>query len=299
MRVTFHGVRGSVPTPGPSTVRYGGDSACTEVQLADGTLIILDAGTGIRELGNRLLREGFSAAIHLLITHPHWDHIIGLPFFGPVYRPETRLSLYTFGSQHILRDGRPILFDGEHFPVQFDDLPFTLDVVECAADEVRIGPALVQRIRLNHPGGSDGFRITDADGASLCYLTDNELSPPTPPVTSVEELAGFARHAGLMIHDAQYLPSDMPQKRGWGHSLVEEVLDLGRRAEVHAVALYHHDPDRDDNALDAIGADAERWAAEHAPTMQAFVACEGQRVDVTPHGILTPPPHQDGHLISI
>src|SRR3954466_4182298 len=122
MRVTFHGVRGSVPAPGPSTVRYGGNSACVEVRLADGSLIILDGGTGIRELGKRLIQERFAGRMHLLITHPHWDHIIGLPFFGPLFRRETRLSMYSFGQRWVGRRGRPILFDGEHFPVQFAEL---------------------------------------------------------------------------------------------------------------------------------------------------------------------------------
>jgi glyoxylase-like metal-dependent hydrolase (beta-lactamase superfamily II) len=166
MRVTFHGVRGSVPTPGPSTVRYGGNTACVEARLTNGSLIILDGGTGIRALGRRLLQEGFAERIHLLITHPHWDHTIGLPFFGPVYRQETRLALYSFGLRWIGRGGRPILFDGEHFPVRFAELPLHLEIIEPASDKIRIGSAWVRRIRLNHPGGSDGFRIDD-DGASL------------------------------------------------------------------------------------------------------------------------------------
>src|SRR3954468_17229191 len=139
MRVTFHGVRGSVPTPAPSTVRYGGNSACVEVRLSDGSLIILDGGTGIRGLGQRLLQEGFAGRIHLLVTHLHFDHIMGLPFFGPVYRRETRMSLYAFGHIWRARGGRPLLFDGEHFPVRYTDLPLQLTVVESDADEIRIG----------------------------------------------------------------------------------------------------------------------------------------------------------------
>ena len=280
MRVTFHGVRGSVPTPGPSTVRYGGNSACVEAILADGTLIILDGGTGIRGLGQRLLQEGFAGRIHLLITHPHWDHIIGLPFFGPVYRKETRMTLYTYGQRWTARDGRPLLFDGERFPVRVTDLPLQFEVVEPESDEIRIGSARVRRIPLNHPGGSDGFRLDDEDGASLCYVTDNELFPPTAPTTHPADLARFASGAGLMIHDAQYLASDMPAKKGWGHSQVGEVLDLGRQAGIGALALYHHDPERDDDALDAIGAHAVEWAQASAPGMQAIVAREGLSVDL-------------------
>ena len=281
MRVTFHGGRGSVPTPGPSTVRYGGNSACVEVRLADGSVVILDGGTGIRDLGQQLLQEGFDGQIHLLVTHPHWDHIIGLPFFGPVYRRDTRLALYSFGLRWVARGGRPILFDGEHFPVRFAELPLRLEVIEPSSDEVRIGSARVRRIPLNHPGGSDGFRIDDEDGTSLCYLTDNELHPATSPTTSSADLARFAYGTGLMVHDAQYVVSDMPRKKGWGHSVIDDVLDLGRRAEVAALALYHHDPERDDDALDAIGADATRWAQTHAPEMRAIVAREGLSIDLT------------------
>jgi phosphoribosyl 1,2-cyclic phosphodiesterase len=284
MRVTFYGVRGSVPTPGPSTVRYGGNSACVEVRLTDGSLVILDGGTGIRELGKRLIQEGLTNRLHLLITHPHWDHIIGLPFFGPLYLKQTKLTLYTFGQRWIGRGSHPDIFDSEHFPVSFAELPFDFDMIGPRSDEVWIGSARVRRIRLNHPGGSDGFRIDDADGASLCYLTDNELFPPTQPTTSPSELAQFASGAGLLIHDAQYLPSDMPLKKGWGHSLVQEVLDLGRQADVKSLALFHHEPERDDDALDRIGLDARRWAHEHAPDLQPFVAREGLSVELTRTG---------------
>lgn len=276
MRVTFHGVRGSIPTPGPATVRYGGNTVCTEVRLADGTLLVLDAGTGIRDLGNRLLREEFDGTIHLLITHPHWDHLIGLPFFAPIYRADTRMVFYPFTQRASDASGSPVIFDGEHFPVRFADLPARMDRSRVVDGVVRIGSAVVSRIALNHPGGSDGFRIDDDGGASLCYLTDNELRPPGAPTTQPAELARFAAGASLVIHDAQYLPSDMPAKHGWGHSLVHDVLELGRDAEARMLALFHHDPDRDDDALDRVAAEAAAWAADEAPSMKTLTAREGQ-----------------------
>ncbi|HUS68519.1 MAG TPA: MBL fold metallo-hydrolase [Kofleriaceae bacterium] len=276
MRVTFHGVRGSVPTPGPATVRYGGNTVCTEVRLADGTLLVLDAGTGIRELGNRLLHEEFSGCINLLITHPHWDHIIGLPFFAPIYRADTRMVFFPFTQRAQAASGSPAIFDGEHFPVRFADLPARMDRGRVIDGRVRVGSALVRRIQLNHPGGSDGFRIDDDDGSSLCYLTDNELTPPGAPTTPPGELARFAAGASLIVHDAQYLPSDMPAKHGWGHSLVHDVLQLGKDAEARSLALFHHDPERDDDALDQIAAEATAWAESNAPHMQTVTAREGQ-----------------------
>jgi phosphoribosyl 1,2-cyclic phosphodiesterase len=280
VRVTFHGVRGSIPTPGPATVRYGGNTVCTEVRLSDGTLLVLDAGTGIRDLGNRLLAEEFAGRIHLLITHPHWDHIIGLPFFAPIYRPDTRMVFYPFSRRAADASGSPVIFDGEHFPVRFVDLPARMDRAEVVDGAVRIGSAVVRRIALNHPGGSDGFRIDDDGGASLCYLTDNELRPPGASTTPPADLARFAAGASLVIHDSQYLPSDMPAKHGWGHSMVHDVLELGRDAEARSLALFHHDPDRDDDALDRIAHEASTWADREAPHMQTFAAREGQTLEL-------------------
>ena len=275
MRVTFHGVRGSIPTPGASTVRYGGNTVCVEARLNDGTLVVLDAGTGIRELGKQLIRERHAAPIHLLITHGHWDHIIGLPFFGPLYMKDTHLVLHAVTALAAERTRDPIIFDGEHFPVRFTDLPARVEHDETLSD-LRIGSAHVRHIELNHPGSCVGFRIDDDDGTSLCYLTDNELYPPGTPTTSASDLARFAAGASLLVHDAQYLPSDMPAKRGWGHSVVDQVLALGKDAGARVLALHHHEPERDDDALDRIAADADAWTREHATAMKAIVAREGQ-----------------------
>lgn len=260
-------------------MRYGGNSVCVEVRLADDTRIVLDAGTGIRECGKHIAHTGYTGTIHLCITHPHWDHLIGLPFFGPLYEPARKIMLHPMTAAGHERMRNPIMFDGEHFPVRFADLPAQIDR-RPPAREHRVGSARITGIELNHPGGSVGFRIDDDDGTSLCYLTDNELVPPTGQVTTPAQLARFAAGASLVIHDAQYLPSDMPAKRGWGHSLVDDVLALARDAEARAVALHHHDPDRDDAALDAIAAGAAAWAAGHAPVLTTIVAREGLELEL-------------------
>jgi phosphoribosyl 1,2-cyclic phosphodiesterase len=285
VKVTFYGVRGSVPSPGPATVRYGGNTSCVEVVLADGTQIILDAGTGVRALGKQMVGPDehgpLPSLIHVLLTHGHWDHIIGLPFFDPMFRSDARIVFHT-GSRHRYDViGRRALFDGDHFPVRGEDIPAHIDrnLVEGG---LRIGSARISHVMLNHPGGCDGFRIDDDDGASVCYLTDNELAPPGAVATPPEALARFAAGASLVIHDAQYLPSDMPEKRGWGHSVVDQVLELGRAAEARVLALHHHDPDRDDHALDRIGAAAAAWATAHAPEMECVVAAEGISMELRP-----------------
>ncbi len=283
MKVNFYGVRGSIPTPGPATVRYGGNTVCVSVRLSDNSLIVLDAGTGVRVLGDELIAAGtLPDPIHLLITHGHWDHIMGAPFFGPMWRTDAHILFHAMSPRAEAGIKKMVLFDGEHFPVRVQDIPAKLEMPPFGTSKLRIGSATVSQIFLNHPGGADGFRIDDDDGSSLCYLTDNELAPPGPMTTTPAELAKFAAGAGMLIHDAQYLPSDMPQKRGWGHSLVEEVLDLGKQAEARKLVLHHHDPGRADDALDRIAVHARSWARSNAPKLDCVVASEGMSFDVKP-----------------
>jgi phosphoribosyl 1,2-cyclic phosphodiesterase len=283
MRVTFYGVRGSIATPGPSTVRYGGNTVCVGVRTLDGTQIVLDIGTGARILGDELVAaSALTDPIHTFVTHGHWDHIMGAPFFAPLYRKEGHVILHALSERAERSIAKAVLFDGEHFPVRLADIPARLERPKFTGGTIRVGSAQVSAVKLNHPGGADGFRVDDDDGASLCYLTDNELTPPTGLVTTPAELARFAHGAGLLIHDAQYMAEDMPAKHGWGHSVVDEVLELGRLAEARVVALHHHDPWRDDHALDLIAAHARAWCRARAPKMTTLVASEGLALDVKP-----------------
>jgi phosphoribosyl 1,2-cyclic phosphodiesterase len=281
VRVTFYGVRGSIAVPGPLTARYGGNTVCVEARLADGTVVILDSGTGIRELGKDLMREGHTAPLHLLLTHLHWDHVLGLPFFRPLYRQGMHMTVHPMSTPEQRRVVKErILFDGIHFPIRAADLPATMEFEDTAEASYRIGSATIRRIALNHPGEAQGFRIDDDDGASLAYLTDNELSPPGAPRTTIDELARFAAGADLLVHDAQYIEADMPAKRGWGHSTVDDVLLLGQKAETPHLVFFHHDPERDDDALDALSESAKAWILSQSRAHK--IAYEGLSVTLGP-----------------
>lgn len=279
MRVTFYGVRGSVPAPGPTTARYGGNTSCVEVILGDGTTLVLDAGTGMRALGSTLLEGGRHQRTHLLLSHTHWDHVLGLPFFAPLWRKDSEILVYPLPTDAQERFQRTI-FDDIHFPVSVNDIPAKVEFVKPSEEPWQIGSARVRRIALNHPGSAQGFRIDDASGASLVYLTDNELLRGESGEAALDALARFSGSADLLIHDSQYLDSDMPAKCGWGHSVVDDVLTLGKRAEAKKLVLFHHDPDRTDGDLDKIKVRSTAWLAEHAPETALCVAMEGQTVDL-------------------
>ena len=246
------------------------------MRLSDGNIIIFDGGTGLRELGKVLLAEEHAGPYSLLLTHVHWDHIMGLPFFGPLWRKDTTLRMYPLGNDvHQDSARRRSLFDGVHFPVRGSDIPARMDVLEPEEGDWQIGSARVRRIALNHPGGAQGFRCDDDDGSSLVYLTDNELAPAGSNSQATEALARFASGAHVLIHDAQYDEHEMKDKRGWGHSSLQSVLELGHKAETPHLVLFHHDPDRDDDALDALGWRAQMLLRQSKSETQATVAHEG------------------------
>jgi hypothetical protein len=201
---------------------------------------------------------------------------MGLPFFGPLWRREATVNVYPLANDaHQDSARRRSLFDGVHFPVRGTDIPARLDVLECAAGDWHIGSARVRRTALNHPGGAQGFRVDDADGSSFAYLTDNELAPPGSDDDATDALARFASGVNVLVHDAQYDEHEMDHKRGWGHSSQQSVLELGERAETPHLVLFHHDPDRDDAALDALGRQARAHLAHRKCATMATVAHEG------------------------
>jgi phosphoribosyl 1,2-cyclic phosphodiesterase len=281
MKITFYGVRGSIPAPGSQTVKYGGNTACIFVEFKSGRHLILDAGTGIRMLGPQLLAN--KDTINLLLSHVHWDHIQGFPFFAPIYQPGRHLRVFPNAV-----DGYTTMvallsqMDGASFPVHRRDLPCDIQCVIGTEQEVLIShSANVTTQPLNHPGGGRAFRMEE-DGVSCAYITDNELFPPYPVSTTYEEWVSFCKGLDVLIHDAQYVEADMPRKLGWGHSVVSQVRKLALDAGVGTLVLFHHDPDRSDLELDQIQAESEHFFADQGAAVQVICAWEGLVLDIRP-----------------
>jgi phosphoribosyl 1,2-cyclic phosphodiesterase len=282
MTVQFWGVRGSIPSPGAATAHYGGNTVCVTIDTGGNKLLVLDAGTGIRNLGKAL--EKNTTTVFVLWSHAHWDHIQGFPFFHPIYQPHRTIYLFpTFIGQALWCSALGQM-DGAHFPVIADDLPsHTRCITEGSLDFLAAQGFCVTPIAINHPGGGTGYRIEHA-GHSVVYLTDNELAPPYKQTTDFDTFADFCRHADLLIHDAQYLENDMPHKHGWGHSLVSQACALAVAAQVKHLVLFHHDPDRSDAELDAIQEQARALVQAHNRKMQCTVAYEGLRITLEGRG---------------
>ena len=278
IKVKFWGVRGSIPSPSHSTVRYGGNTSCVSIHTGTNKILVLDAGTGIRELGKAL--KGGKEEIFILLSHRHWDHIQGFPFFWPIYESHRNVNILSNekGKNMILSLLNQM--DGAHFPVEPQNLP---SLHQCINED--ISPFIshygftVSRIATNHPGNGYGYRI-QKNGHSVVYLTDNELDPPYKKVTKFDGFVQFCKDADLLIHDAQYLEKDMPLKHGWGHSLVSQVCKLAATASVKHLVLTHHDPDRTDKEIDAIEKNARSWFKNKSLDIQCTAAYEGLTIHI-------------------
>ncbi len=283
--IRFWGTRGSIPTPGLGTVKYGGNTSCTEVRCSD-QLLILDAGTGIRLLGEALLNEFREKPIqgHIFVGHTHWDHIQGLPFFAPAFVPGNEFGVYNVhGAEKPLKKVFQEQMDSAYFPVRLSDMRAKLTFHELESD-VQVGEAQVSYFFLNHPGLAVGFRITFGD-RSLVYISDHEtygrLSPSGPSPNPLDlEVARFAENADLLICEAQYTEEEYEQKRGWGHSTFLDALDRAAQAKVKRMAIFHHDPAHDDEFLDRTLEFCQKTIADRNYSFSCFLAQEGTSTDI-------------------
>jgi len=282
VQVRVWGARGSVPTPGEERIRYGGNTSCVQVTLADSTLLVLDAGTGIRELGEELRHS--DAPIHILLTHLHLDHIQGLLFFAPLFDPRREVTIWgpaTAGSS--LRDRIGRYLSAPLTPVEVRELPCQLEFRNCPVSEWTIGQAHVRAEAVTHRGPTLGFRVT-SNGGSLTYLPDHEPALAGPIAELGDEwLSGFALAKGtdLLIHDAQYSDEEYPQHFGWGHTSLSDALTFARRTGAARTLLFHHDPSHTDEQLDAsLAAARASWTAEGGDGAAIAMAAEQTSLEV-------------------
>jgi phosphoribosyl 1,2-cyclic phosphodiesterase len=276
MIATIWGCRGSLATPGPATLAYGGNTSCVELRLDDGSTIVLDAGTGIRELGLRLANKP-PAPIHLLLTHLHLDHVVGLPFFSPLWDARAELHIWAPFARADLAEAIARYMSPPLFPVSISDVPADVTFHDLPERTWRLGSAQVFAEPVRHSGPTVGYRLEDA-GQSLAYLPDHEPYSVDEPVgVEPEGLSGYrlARDASILVHDAQYLETEYPARAGWGHSSVAHAVAFASAARVQRLVLFHHDPLHSDDDLTELEARAaELWLGVQRPEL----AREGMRL---------------------
>jgi len=263
MRIKFWGVRGSTPTPQPENLRYGGNTSCVEVRLGD-NLYIFDCGTGFRSLGQQLRRQSQSGSIraHIFVSHFHWDHIQGIPFFGPLYdSSENCFSFHSSSRTHGLKRVMEEQMAAPYFPVDMSEMKAQRAFYNLEQGRVSLDDIMVEAMWLNHPQGCMGFRLETKKGV-LVYATDNE---PGDALFD-RNVRTLAAGADVLIYDAQYLPEEYEaHKRGWGHSHWREAINVVMESGAKELILFHHDPDHDDACIDKV----VKQASEHYPTVRA------------------------------
>jgi phosphoribosyl 1,2-cyclic phosphodiesterase len=260
MKIKIWGARGSVPAPGPETMHYGGNTSCVEVTLSDGSTLILDAGTGIRNLGLALPR--IERPIHILLTHLHLDHIQGLMFFAPLFRPESEIIVWGPASPEAsLRERIGRYISAPLAPVEVRELPSHVSFREAEPLEWNIGVARIQAQAVNHRGPTLGYRIEDDWVSGF----------------------GLARRSSTLIHDCQYTDAEYPNHLGWGHSPISDALEFGRRVETDKLVLFHHDPLHTDDFLDSLSGDiTARWQELGRDPTDVELATERRELEISP-----------------
>ena len=281
MIVRFYGVRGSTAVPGAHTNKYGGNTSCVHIELETGHDLVLDAGTGIRLLGQKLAIK--STAVNIMLSHGHWDHIQGYPFFEPIYQANRDINVYiSVVSGHRLLSSLFAQMDGTNFPIKVEDLPSNnmahFKGIESELYE-REGIKVIKR-PINHPGGGIAYKINE-NNMTCAYVTDNELDPPYAMETNYDDWVKYLHGVDVMIHDAQYTEDDMPHKHGWGHSLISQVRKLATDAEVKLLVMFHHDPDRSDSDLDEIQIENEKYLKSHHAPARSVCAAEGMSITLS------------------
>jgi len=277
----FWGSRGTLPVPGRRSLRYGGNTSCVSLSFPSGGLFIFDAGTGIKELGDELMRSAERVHAKIFISHPHWDHINGFPFFAPLYAPGNNFEILgpSYGKLTIAQ----LLTDqmeGAHSPMTTREFAGQVAFTDLNEGSFEVEGVEVRAMLLSHPGTCLGYRMELA-GRSFCYITDNELFLPSSSYYSehyVERLTTFIEGCDVLVTDAAYTDDGYLSKVGWGHSCVSQVAWLAHAANVKNLCLFHHDPDQDDEDIDAKLASVEKRLRELGSSANCTASAEGDLI---------------------
>lgn len=253
IELRYWGVRGTLPVAGPRSARFGGNTSCVTMRFQNEELFIFDAGSGIKELSNHLMSQGSRHAGRIFISHPHWDHINALPFFAPLYIQGNQFQILGSGNgDRRIQDLLAAQMDDIYFPITMREFGASLSFRDLREETLEFDGIVVKTMLLQHPGYCLGFRV-GYGGHSVCYITDNELFPPSLPQHDpfyLQRLTEFVRGTDVLITDTNYTDEAYPAKVGWGHSAVGQVVELAHAAEVGELHLFHHDPDQSDEDID-------------------------------------------------
>ena len=269
MIIRCWGARGSIPVSGKDYLRYGGNTTCLEIRNNRDDILLVDAGSGIREAGNAFLADG-RRDFTLLLTHAHWDHIMGFPFFKPLYRHDATINIWGCPfAQDSIREMLARVMFAPYFPIKYDDIHANVTYAEICIETYQLGDLTITPIALSHPNQGTGYKFSEA-GRTFVFLTDNELGLQHEGGLSYDNYIEFCRGADLLIHDAEYLDEEYPKRRGWGHSTVEQATRLALDAGVKQLGLFHHNQDRIDTEVDNLVALSRRIIRERKSSLECF-----------------------------
>ena len=279
MKITCWGTRGSIPVSGPEYIRYGGDTPCVEIQAESGDILLIDTGSGARKAGIKMASKGCKQ-VSILYTHVHWDHLLGLPFFRPIYDKNTLIDIYGCPfANGSFKDMIARSMNPPHFPVLFDELPSEIVFHKECSDGQVFGSITVEPIRISHPNMGVGFKFIE-NGKTFVYLTDNELTFRHDGGLDFKDYCKFSEGADLLIHDAEFKEHEYTLTKTWGHSVYTDALKLALEAEVGRFGLFHHNQDRSDEALDGMVDDCRQIISRSGSGLECFATAVGMEINL-------------------